>query len=237
MPIRALAFDHRGQLWIGTMEGLYRLASDGRSLLRAWPAAGEAAMEVRAIVEAPDHRLWISLSRQGVLRFDPVNGHTLQLREQPGVTSGLPEDGINALMVDQGGMLWLGGDFRGVTVTDPLGTRFGYILNLDSGGRHNPATDDSVRAIAEDANGALWLGTDDARFLRYDPIADRFDDFTTRLPHDARADAARPAPRQHRSGFTGQLQRYADTQPHAVAQWSTMDRHCKQRRAPLFARW
>jgi diguanylate cyclase (GGDEF)-like protein/PAS domain S-box-containing protein len=182
MPIRALAFDHRGQLWIGTMEGLYRLASDERSVLRVWPAAGEPATEVRAIVEAPDHQLWISLSGQGVLRFDPANGHTLQLREQPGVTSGLPEDGINALMIDQGGMLWLGGDFRGVTVTDPLGTRFGYILNLDSGGKHNPATDDSVRAIAEDTSGALWLGTDDSRFLRYDPTTDRFDDFTPRLP-------------------------------------------------------
>ena len=191
LAVRALAFDHRGQLWIGSMQGLYRLASDGRSLLQVWPAAGEPAREVRAIVEGPDHRLWLSLSRQGVLRLDPATGQSLQLREQPGVTSGLPEDGINALMIDRGGMLWLGGDFRGVTVTDPLGTRFGYILNLDGGGRHNPATDDSVRAIAQDASGALWLGTDDARFLRYDPVADRFDDYTPRLPLPPGSDRAR----------------------------------------------
>ncbi|QNP41506.1 EAL domain-containing protein [Lysobacter solisilvae (ex Woo and Kim 2020)] len=182
LSVRALAFDHRGQLWIGTPQGLFRLASDGRSLLQTWPAAGAPEVEVRAIAEAPDHRLWLSLSKQGVLRFDPATGRSLQLREQPGTTSGLPEDGISTLMVDRGGMLWLGGQFRGVTVTDPLGTRFTYVLNLDGGGPHNPATDDSVRAIAQDASGALWLGTDDARLLRYDATTDRFDDFSPRLP-------------------------------------------------------
>jgi diguanylate cyclase (GGDEF)-like protein/PAS domain S-box-containing protein len=181
--VRALAFDHRGQLWIGTPQGLFRLASDGRSLLKVWPASGDAPdVEVRAIVEAPDHRLWLSLSREGVLRFDPANGTGQAFRDQPGLASGLPEDGINTLMVDRGGMLWLGGQFRGVSITDPLGTRFTYVLNLDSGAQHNPATDDSVRAVAQDGSGALWLGTDDARLLRYDPRGDRLDDFSQRLP-------------------------------------------------------
>ncbi|MFC5571382.1 EAL domain-containing protein [Lysobacter yangpyeongensis] len=183
VSVRALAFDHRGQLWIAAEQGLFRLASDGRSLLRAWPESGEPDVEVIAIAEAPDHQLWLSLSKRGVLRFDPASGRSLALHEQSGVASGLPEDGFNTLMVDQGGMLWLGGQFRGVTVTDPLGTRFTYVLNLDSGdGPHNPAADDSVRAIAQDNTGALWLGTDDARLLRYDPAADRFSDFSTRLP-------------------------------------------------------
>ena len=70
-------------------------------------------------------------------------------------------------MVDRGGMLWLGGQFRGVFVTDPRGTRFRYVMGLGNRPGHNPATDDSVRSIAQDAQGALWLGTDDARLLRY----------------------------------------------------------------------
>jgi diguanylate cyclase (GGDEF)-like protein/PAS domain S-box-containing protein len=183
LAVRALAFDHRGQLWIGAAQGLYRLASDGEALLRIWPAANEPAAEVRAVVETADHQLWLSLGTQGVLRFDPSNGHSMQLREQPGVASSLPEDGVNTLMVDRGGMLWLGGQFRGVTVTDPLGTPFKYVFNLDPGtAGHNPATDDSVRAVVQDDTGALWLGTDDSRLLRYDMAADRFDDYTSRLP-------------------------------------------------------
>ena len=191
LPVRALAYDHNDQLWVGTTDGLYRLASDGRSLLRIWPAAGESTAEVRAIVETPDHELWLSLSSQGLLRLDPATGRSLQLREQPGVTSGLAEDGINTLMVDRGGMLWLGGQFRGVAVTDPRGARFTYVLNLDTGGHHNPATDDSVRAIAQDATGAVWIGTDDARLLRYDLATDRFEDYTSRIP----VPPGEPAPR------------------------------------------
>ena len=187
LSVRALSFDHRGQLWVGTPDGLYRLASDGRSLLKTWPTASEPGaetrnVEVRAIAEAPDHQLWLSVAMQGVLRLDPITGRSQTFREQSAVASGLPEDGINALLVDRGGMLWLGGQFRGVVVTDPLGTRFTYVLNLDSGAPHNAATDDSVRAIVQDDAGALWLGTDDARFLRYDLAADRFEDFTSRLP-------------------------------------------------------
>ena len=78
LAVRSLLRDHRGQLWIGSAEGLYRLASDGHSLLKAWPA-GDQAAEVRALVEAPDHRLWLSLGSQGVARFDPATGQTLSV--------------------------------------------------------------------------------------------------------------------------------------------------------------
>jgi diguanylate cyclase (GGDEF)-like protein/PAS domain S-box-containing protein len=191
LSVRSLAYDHRGQLWVGSAQGLYRLASDGRSLLRVWPAAGQPESEVRAIVEAPDRSLWLSLGTQGLLRLDPASGQTQQLREQAGMTAGLPEDGINTLMVDRGGMLWLGGQFRGVTITDPLGTRFRFVLNITSEAKHDAAVQGSVRGMAQDKSGALWVSTDDSRLLRYDLQGDRFDDFTNRLPRQADA----PPPR------------------------------------------
>ncbi|WP_460758697.1 EAL domain-containing protein [Lysobacter fragariae] len=182
LAVRSLAFDHNGQLWVGASNGLYRLASDGHTLLHAWPAQGESAGEIRAIVESPDHHLWLSVFGQGLLQLDPASGRSVAVREQQGLVAGLPEDGINALMIDSGGTLWVGGQFRGVVVTDPRGTRFTYVLDLNSGPSHNPATDDSVRSIAQDATGALWLATDDARLLRYDLARDQFDDVSARLP-------------------------------------------------------
>lgn len=59
-PVRSLQLDHRGRLWVGRTDGLYRLHSDGASLLKAWPAVdapAEAGGDVRAIVEAPDRHL------------------------------------------------------------------------------------------------------------------------------------------------------------------------------------
>ena len=94
-------------------------------------------------------------------------------------------------MVDRGGMLWLGGQFRGVTITDPRGTRFRIVLDISAAARCQRRGGDSVRGMAQDAQRRTVGGTDDARLLRYHLQDDRFDDFTDRLPNEAGA----PAPR------------------------------------------
>ncbi|HEU0305680.1 MAG TPA: EAL domain-containing protein [Lysobacter sp.] len=130
------------------------------------------------------------MGTNGLLRLDPATGRVQHLREQAGLPASLPEDGINTLMIDRGGMLWLGGQFRGVTITDPLGTRFGFVLNI-AAEANNAAVEDSVRGMAQDHSGALWVATDDSRLLRYDLQGDRFEDFTDRLPRQPDA----PPPR------------------------------------------
>jgi diguanylate cyclase (GGDEF)-like protein/PAS domain S-box-containing protein len=181
--IRSLAKDHRGQLWVGRADGLHRLHSDGRSLVRAWPteAGDDAPPEIRAIIETPDHFLWLSTYGRGLARFNPASGHATLVREEAGLMAGLPEDTINALLVDRGGMLWLGGQFRGVVITDPRGTRFSYVLDLKNG-YPQAAAGDSVRALLQDDAGALWIGTDNSRLLRYEPGRDQFEDLSASMP-------------------------------------------------------
>lgn len=181
VAVRSLLHDHNGQLWVGASDGLYRLASDGYSLLKIWPA-GASGAQVLALTEAPDGYLWLSLGSQGVVRLDPASGRWTALMEQHGLPGGLPENGINTLMVDRGGMLWLGGQFRGVFVTDPRGTRFTFVTGVGTQAAHNPVTDDSVRSIGQDGGGALWIGTDDARLVRYDLHQNVFEDVTSQLP-------------------------------------------------------
>ncbi|MGH8086543.1 MAG: EAL domain-containing protein [Lysobacter sp.] len=183
----SLLLDRDGRLWIGRRDGLFQL--DGRGdLHKRWPLDEAEHRDVRALTQAPDGALWLSVSGGGLRRFDPADGSVRHIREVAGINATLPEDSINALMVDRGGMLWVGGQFRGVSVTDPRGSRFSYILNLDGGRNRNAAADDSVRAVHEDNDGALWIGTDNARLLRYDIAGDRFEDWTARLP--AHADGA-----------------------------------------------
>ncbi|WP_157499352.1 EAL domain-containing protein [Lysobacter sp. Root604] len=180
-PVASLLRDHRGQIWVGRNDGLFRVHSDGRSLIRVLPADTDAPAspaDVRAIVEAPDRRLWLSVFGDGLRRYDPDSGRIEAVREDAGIGAGLPEDTIASLMVDHGGLLWVGGTFRGVALADPRGTRFSYVLDIDSGRPRNAAADDSMRAIIEDEGGALWLGSDNARLLRYDLQQDRFDDYT-----------------------------------------------------------
>ena len=138
---RSLLLDRDGRLWVGRRDGLFQL--DDGVLRKRWPLDEVEHQDVRALTQAPDGSLWLSVS---------------------------------------GGMLWVGGQFRGVSVTDPRGSRFSYILNLDGDRSRDGAADDSVRAVHEDSTGALWIGTDNARLLRYDTAGDRFEDWTERLP-------------------------------------------------------
>ncbi|MFC3550807.1 EAL domain-containing protein [Lysobacter cavernae] len=184
-PVLSLVEDRNGQLWLGRRDGLYRLHSNHRELTRVWPndaAKPGEGREVRAIAEAADGRLWFSAYGHGLRRLDPATGAVQAVNEEPGIEAGLPDDSVNSLLVDQGGLLWVGGQFRGVAVTDPRGSRFRYVFDPYGPGANNPSADDSIRTVIQGGDGALWLGTDNARLLRYEPSQDRFDDLTATLP-------------------------------------------------------
>lgn len=166
--VRSLAFDRNGKLWVGRADGLFRLRDDGRALLRAWPGAGEnAAGGVRAIAQAPDRRLWFSAFGDGLRRFDPATGAVTAMRESI-LDGALRENTISTLLVDRGGMLWVGGQFRGPSVVDPQGTRFRYLVGGTTRDLAPGLGGHSVRAILEDASGHWWLGTDGGAMFRTD---------------------------------------------------------------------
>ncbi|MFC0676978.1 EAL domain-containing protein [Lysobacter korlensis] len=204
-PVRSLEVDARGRLWVGRLDGLDRLEPDGRSLRRIWPGAGDErdGGEIRSIAQAPDGHLWLSVFGKGLVRFNPDTGATRRLHAETRSSANLPENTIETLFIDAGGMLWAGSVFRGVGVADTRGTRFSYVLGPHRKTSVGFATGDSIRAIAEDDDRSLWLGTDNARLLRYEPASDSFQDHTERLP-DAPAAAISPRARVQAIADAGQ---------------------------------
>ena len=168
--LSALRIDRAGRMWVGGEAGL-SLLRNGDSLQRVWPQAGtaEAASQVRAIAEGPDGSLWLSIADAGLRRFDPQTGAARALRQDERDPAGLPEDMVNALMVDRSGLLWAGTQFSGLAIAAARGAPFPYIdLRSPGTAAHGPVASGSVRSIVQDRAGFLWIGTDDGRLLRVD---------------------------------------------------------------------
>ncbi|MFC7301310.1 EAL domain-containing protein [Cognatiluteimonas weifangensis] len=181
LALRTLLRDRSGRIWAGGEDALY-LLQDRRQLLQVWPKDPRRdGGEVRALVEAPDGQLWFSAAPVGLRRFDPRSGATLPLRQNNLLRGTLPEDEINALLVDRAGLLWVGGQYHGVAVADARGARFRSLLDLGPQGSNRAALIGSIRAIYQSRDRRLWLGTDDGRLLRYD-AATGFRDFSALLP-------------------------------------------------------
>jgi diguanylate cyclase (GGDEF)-like protein/PAS domain S-box-containing protein len=166
----SLRIDRAGRSWVGGDDGLY-LLRNGDSLQRVWPKATDAvdAMRVQSIAEGPDGSLWLSIAGAGLRRFDPQTGGATALRQDERDPAGLPEDMVNALMVDRSGLLWVGTQFSGLAVADSHGAPFPYVdVRQSTAGARAPVASGSVRSLGQDDSGSVWIGTDDGRLLRMD---------------------------------------------------------------------
>jgi diguanylate cyclase (GGDEF)-like protein/PAS domain S-box-containing protein len=178
--------DRSGRLWAGGEAGLFLLQDQmlqgRRNLLRVWPNAGatSGSRAIRALAEAPDGHLWFAVGAEGLRRFDPRTGQTLALRQNDALRGMLPEDMVKALLIDQAGLLWVGGQFHGVAVADSRGARFPYLADVTGSGPGPQKIDNSVRAIYQDRQRGLWLATDSNRLLRHDQRG--FEDLSALLP-------------------------------------------------------
>src|SRR5690606_6327324 len=155
--VLSLATGPDDQLYAGSDEGLLRL-QDG-SLLPIWPTEGPAPA-VRSIAMSPDGRLWLSLRGSGLALFDPATLAVQFISHATDVRSSLPEPGIGALLVDRAGLLWVGGDTRGLARTRSSGTPFTRIHDPDP--IVDPIASNNLRSLLQLADGVLWMGTEGA---------------------------------------------------------------------------
>ena len=176
-------------LLLATDDGLLRYRSDTQSLETVWPGPTSQAAG-RAVLQLARDRsgvLWLALDNHGLLRLGNDYRELGTLREVPGLPGALPEDSIRALLLDRSGLLWVGGQMRGVSITDPLGARFQLIYD-DTFGR-DLVRGNSIRSILPDQD-ALWLGTDGHGLKRYRPGTEQIETFDAAFAAALGADPA-----------------------------------------------
>ncbi len=180
----SLAEDHEHNLWIGTADGLYRLAQDRRVPERV--ARRAIRGEVNATLEDHEGNLWVGTAATGLLR---LAGSEVSSFSSP---DGLSDSRVLALYEDRESSFWVGTasgldrfrntKFTAITTKEKLPsdttesviqTRDGSVYVFCPGGGLARIKNDVVtpmgrneglpsiwgNGLAESKDGSLWLGT------------------------------------------------------------------------------
>jgi diguanylate cyclase (GGDEF)-like protein len=152
--LTALTVDRRGDVWVGSRDGVSRIA-DGRveSLPPLPMTAGEGGASVTALAAGGDGSLWIGTVTGGVLRYR--DGAYTRLTER----DGLGDDRVASLHAD-GDVLWVGAYGNGITRIR-TGTSGDTLTRLAARG---PSSPQRVNDILRRADGVLWMAADNGLF-------------------------------------------------------------------------
>lgn len=205
--IRVLLAARDGALWIGTESdglGRYDPATEGVSFFREGmkaAAGGELASDarrrpgpaptVRALAEDSDGAVWVGSVGGGLDRFDPATGRFSHFRHSSAAGS-LPDDRVQALLVDRQGDLWVGtwaGLSRlakGSQVFEPV---FSTPPTVGAGAN---LAGRIVLTLFEASDGRIWVGTQQGELAVIDPAALGRDAHAARLLPSESAGSAAP---------------------------------------------
>ena len=114
--IYSMSNDVRGNIWIGTSEGLVRLDSQSGLTEKYTMADGLPSDVIYAVLEDEYNNLWISTDA-GIARFDPMSHRVINYFVSDGLQGN--EFSKNTAFKEANGTLWFGG-VNGLTYFNPM---------------------------------------------------------------------------------------------------------------------
>jgi|GEM_PF-1229435 len=151
--VRALADLPDGDVLIGTDEGLLRASLDAKRIGVVHIAGREARQRVQALA-ASGQRIWIGAS-DGVWEIQSTSrstARTIRVLRAPDLT----DAGVNALLADRAGRLWIG-TRNGLNRYDPTSGRIERFLARPKDRLGLPTN--FISALFADRQGRVWIGT------------------------------------------------------------------------------
>ena len=147
-----LVYDSRGQLWIGTYDGLNRFDPTTGAFIIYRHGKRDTRHVYRSIVEDTHGILWVDADGDGVQRFDPSSGRFTQVRLQRASESPQLYKRVQSLHVDHEGAVWAGTG-NGLFRYDAETGASTYYTERDG------LPSNTVSCLFEDGFGELWMGT------------------------------------------------------------------------------
>lgn len=184
--INCILQDKRGFMWIGTEDGLNRY--DGRyfSVFRSTPnvSSGLSGNIITDLCEDKNGVLWIATKDGGITRYDYRQAPLKQFKQykhdvnNPG---SIPENGINKIIEDRQGNLWLATSHKFTVRFNKRTEKFDPPIN-DEGSW-------AIRSFALD-HDTLWVGREGRGLLQINTRTlackedERYADLYAKLPHN-----------------------------------------------------
>ncbi|WP_192027954.1 two-component regulator propeller domain-containing protein [Pseudomarimonas arenosa] len=167
---RALLFDRRGRVWIGTFAGLNRLDLRTGELHR-WlgdssAVDGLSAARVQALMEDREGLIWVGTWVNGISLHDPRSEAFVVARPSPHSATALPGTVIVDVNPAENGQLWVTmHDRPELALLDP---QKGVVRRIPVS---IPGTEGrlQIRSTVQRANGELWLAMGALGIARIDP--------------------------------------------------------------------
>jgi diguanylate cyclase (GGDEF)-like protein/PAS domain S-box-containing protein len=172
IPAYGMLRDAQSRLWVGRLDGLWQIQDDA-GIVQARDSTGAPVPATWRLGGDPQGRLWLVLLDGGLLRFDPRNGAALRLDYRPELPNGLHERVLSTLMVDAGGLLWVGGMSNGLATTPTHDPRFTFYTDTQPG--TDPIASTNIRALWQEDSRTLWLGAENLGLHRVDLVSGEFE--------------------------------------------------------------
>lgn len=161
-PIWSLYIDTKKNFWIGTKTGLLKFnpaTGECRRMKVQNTSLDASDMDVRAIAETKDGKVWLGLELKGLGRV--VNNESVNVEYNE--LFGLQDASARSLLASSDGLLYVGYE-NGFAVIQPEKEKMENFYTTGSGLCNN-----FIGCITEDAKGQIWLGSNSgiSRYSRH----------------------------------------------------------------------
>lgn len=165
-----------GDIWVGATQGLYCRKKGSEEFVRLFPSR---SLDVKTILEDHHGYIWFGTWKQGLFRYDPVEG---QLYEYEDINE---QKSAHILFQSKDHSIWIGTWRYGLMrIENPYDMEnYSFVRYRRDPSDSSTLLDDIVYSIAQDKNtGNLWIGTrrglsifipEENRFVNYLPEVEK----------------------------------------------------------------
>jgi signal transduction histidine kinase/ligand-binding sensor domain-containing protein/DNA-binding response OmpR family regulator len=158
VTISALQEDVSGNLWIGTVNGLFKLEPESKSPVH-FPIGSNLSLTINSISLDSSGDIWVGTFGEGLIKIPSHDKSTYeQWKHSPEVPESIISNNVMSVFEDHRGTFWFG-CMGGV---DSLDRNTGNFIHF----KNNPDDPNTLstdilnsRSITEDKWGNLWIGT------------------------------------------------------------------------------